>query len=55
MIAQDHHIVKRILGGSGEIRTHGAIADSTVFKTVDLNHSSTLPETYLYAIHVIVL
>ena len=33
-----------IVGGSGEIRTHGAFADSSVFKTDGLNHSPTLPK-----------
>lgn len=30
-------------GGRGEIRTHGRLASTTVFKTVALNHSATLP------------
>jgi hypothetical protein len=30
-------------GGSGEIRTHGRVAPSPVFKTGTLNHSVTLP------------
>ena len=30
-------------GGSGEIRTHGRLAPSAVFKTAALNHSATLP------------
>ena len=30
-------------GGSGEIRTHGGVAPSAVFKTAALNHSATLP------------
>lgn len=30
-------------GGSGEIRTHGGRKPSTVFKTVALNRSATLP------------
>ena len=30
-------------GGSGEIRTHGRLAPSAVFKTAGLNHSPTLP------------
>ncbi len=34
-------------GGSGEIRTHGRLAPTTVFKTVALNHSATLPYNYL--------
>lgn len=29
--------------GSGEIRTHGPLSRTTVFKTVALNHSATLP------------
>ena len=32
-----------ISGGEGEIRTRGAITDTTVFKTVPLNHSGTSP------------
>ncbi len=31
------------LGGRGEIRTHGGLAPTTVFKTVALNRSATLP------------
>ena len=31
-------------GGSGEIRTHGGVTPSRVFKTRALNHSATLPE-----------
>ena len=34
------------LGGNGEIRTHGAISDSTVFKTVAINRA--LPRFLLY-------
>ena len=30
-------------GGSGEIRTHGWVTPSAVFKTAALNHSATLP------------
>lgn len=30
-------------GGSGEIRTHGRVTPSLVFKTSALNHSATLP------------
>lgn len=30
-------------GGSGEIRTHGRVSPSTVFKTVAFNRSATLP------------
>ena len=33
----------RRVGGGGEIRTHGAIADTAVFKTAALNHSATPP------------
>jgi hypothetical protein len=29
--------------GSGEIRTHDALSDMTVFKTVPFNRSGTLP------------
>jgi hypothetical protein len=31
------------VGGSGEIRTHGRLTPSPVFKTGALNHSATLP------------
>ena len=30
-------------GGSGEIRTHGGLTPTAVFKTAALNHSATLP------------
>ena len=32
--------------GGGGIRTHGALADTLVFKTRALNHSTTPPEGY---------
>ena len=32
-----------IFGGSGEIRTHGGLTPSSVFKTGALNRSATLP------------
>src|SRR5689334_17511150 len=32
-----------VLGGDGEIRTHGGVAPSAVFKTAALNHSATSP------------
>ena len=32
-----------IVGGRGEIRTHGTLAGTPVFKTGALNHSATLP------------
>ena len=32
-----------IIGGEGEIRTHGGVAPSTVFKTAALNRSATSP------------
>lgn len=32
-----------IHGGSGEIRTHGRVTPSLVFKTSTLNRSATLP------------
>jgi hypothetical protein len=31
------------VGGRGEIRTHGTLAGTPVFKTGALNHSATLP------------
>ncbi len=30
-------------GGGGEIRTHGRVAPTAVFKTAALNHSATPP------------
>ena len=37
-----YHLTNRAwIGGNGEIRTHGAISDPTVFKTVAINQ--TLP------------
>ena len=35
-------------GGSGEIRTHGGLAPSSVFKTGALNRSATLPWALSY-------
>ena len=32
-----------ILGGGGEIRTHGPVAQTPVFKTGALDHSATPP------------
>ena len=32
------------IGGEGEIRTHGGVAPSTVFKTAALNRSATSPQ-----------
>ncbi len=34
-----------VAGGSGEIRTHGGVSPTAVFKTAALNHSATLPDT----------
>lgn len=34
--------------GGGEIRTHGAVAHTTVFKTVPLNRSGTPPDKFIY-------
>jgi hypothetical protein len=36
-------IKSRLFGGRGEIRTHGTLAGTPVFKTGALNHSATLP------------
>jgi hypothetical protein len=35
--------VSFFIGGSGEIRTHGDIPASVLFKSTALNHSATLP------------
>jgi hypothetical protein len=34
-------------GGSCEIRTHGGLASSAVFKTAGLNHSPKLPDLFM--------
>ena len=39
--------------GWGEIRTHGPLARTTVFKTVALNHSATHPFNQLPRINAI--
>jgi hypothetical protein len=33
-----------VCGGSCEIRTHGGLASSAVFKTAAFNHSAKLPK-----------
>lgn len=38
------HTEEEYRGGSGEIRTHGCLAASPVFKTGAFNRSATLPE-----------
>ena len=39
-----YDIIRRLSkNGGGGIRTHGALADTLVFKTRALNHSTTLP------------
>ena len=35
--------IKATDGGGGEIRTHGRVAPTTIFKTVAFNHSATPP------------
>ena len=37
--------IESIHGGEGEIRTHGTLTSTTVFKTVALNHSATSPRS----------
>ena len=37
--------LERCFGGGGEIRTHGRVPPSLVFKTSALNHSATPPVT----------
>jgi hypothetical protein len=37
---------KEIGGGGGEIRTHGRVAPTTIFKTVAFNRSATPPGLY---------
>lgn len=36
-----------LFGRDGEIRTHGRLAPSSVFKTDPLNHSGTSPKSAL--------
>lgn len=40
------YIELEVFGGRGEIRTHGGLAPTTVFKTVALNRSATLPSKF---------
>jgi hypothetical protein len=47
------HLVVIFLGGEGEIRTRGTIADTTVFKTVPLNRSGTSPWSLVYSTKII--
>ena len=35
------------IGGWGEIRTHGMLSHSAVFKTAALNHSATHPSSFI--------
>jgi hypothetical protein len=41
--AHDLNGLLLIPGGSGEIRTHGGLTSSAVFKTAAFNRSATLP------------
>ena len=41
------------LGGRGEIRTHGPVSETPVFRTGALDHSATLPYTYLFESYTI--
>ena len=43
------------LNGGGGIRTHGALADTLVFKTRALNHSTTPPGDSRYLANQIIL
>ena len=45
----EHIFVIKNDGGRGEIRTHGGLAPTTVFKTVALNRSATLPRIRHYS------
>src|SRR6218665_760375 len=42
-------------GGSCEIRTHGGVAPTRVFKTPALNHSATLPDFHADAAGVVAI
>ena len=35
--------INKLSGGGGEIRTHGRVAPTTIFKTVAFNRSATPP------------
>lgn len=43
-------LVRQLIGGSGEIRTHGRVTPSPVFKTGPFNHSGTLPFSVWHAV-----
>ena len=43
IIIKSYVVLLRLNGGSGEIRTHGRVSPSLVFKTSALNRSATLP------------
>ena len=43
MFIKNYLFFRCINGGSGEIRTHGRVSPSLVFKTSALNRSATLP------------
>ena len=45
-ISQECSYINGFEYGGGGIRTHGALADTLVFKTRALNHSTTPPEGY---------
>jgi hypothetical protein len=43
IVIRSYVVSRNINGGSGEIRTHGRVSPSLVFKTSALNRSATLP------------
>ncbi len=39
--------INKLSGGEGEIRTHGRVTPTTIFKTVAFNRSATSPDLAL--------
>src|SRR6202050_3756597 len=48
-IIQQYQYIARYIGGRSEIRTHGGLAPTAVFKTAALNHSAILPQCRCFA------
>ena len=50
MCRETNFLEVSLVNGGGGIRTHGALADTLVFKTRALNHSTTPPRVRLLRI-----
>ena len=58
VLVQEHFIWTNLISfryGGGGIRTHGALADTLVFKTRALNHSTTPPGNSKYKANFVIL